>query len=108
MVRHDEAGDHGFPEAPVRFDQPFVSASHRVLGEHNSGDARVQERLDDDADAGSGEQPDALAIGDGRVGVGRPPNAADGAWDVSRRMDVENGQVLASEACIGSVFIHSG
>ena len=34
----------------------------------------VEQRLDDDADARAREEPDALAVGDRRVGVRRPPD----------------------------------
>ena len=89
MVGNDEAGDHRFAESPARFDQTLIGARHRVFGEHDTGNRRVQERLDDDADARPREQPDPLAIGDRRIGIGRPPDFAHGVRHIGRRMDVE-------------------
>ena len=108
VVRDDEAGDDGFTEAPARFDQALIGAGDRVLGEHDPGDGGVEQRLDDDADARPGEQADTLAVGDGRVRVRRPPDFADGAGDIGRRMDVEHGEVLAGEARRRAVFVDGG
>src|SRR5216684_490049 len=105
LIGDDEAGDHGLTEAPARFDQALIGAGDRVLGEHDTGDGGVEQRLDDDADAGPGEQADTLAVGDRRVGVRRPPHFADGAGDIDRRMDVEHGEVLPGEACRRAVFV---
>ncbi len=108
MVRNDEAGDHRFTKAPTRFDQPLVGLGDRVLGEHHPGDVGVEQRLHDDADARPGEQPDPLAVGDGRVRVRRPPDLADGAGDIGRRMDVEHREVLAGEARRRAVLVDCG
>ena len=108
VVGDDEAGDDRLAEAPARLDQAFVDASDRVLGEHDPGDGGVEQRLDDDADARPREQADTLAVGDGRVGVRRPPDFADGAGDIGRRMDVEHREVLAGEARRRAVFVDGG
>ena len=68
----------------------------------------VEQRLDDNADARPGEQADTLAVGDGRVRVRRPPDFADGAGNIGRRMDVEHGEVLAGEARRRAVFVDGG
>jgi hypothetical protein len=75
VVGNDKAGDNGLTEAPARFDQAFISASDRVFGEHDPSDIGIEERLDDSAHAGPGEQANTLAVGDGRVGVRRAGNA---------------------------------
>jgi hypothetical protein len=108
MVGDDEAGDHGLAEAPARFDQALIGAGNRVLGEHHSGDIGVDESLDDNANARPGEQADTLAIGDGRVRVRRPPDLADGGWNIGRRMDVEHGEMLSGEACRRAIFVDGG
>src|SRR5579871_1445160 len=108
VIRNHEAGNHGFAEAPARFDQAFVDSGHRMLGEHDSRYRRVEKGLDDDADAGTSEQPDFLPIGDGRVRIRRPPDFADGARNVGRRMDVQDRQVLAREARRRAVFVNGG
>ncbi len=55
----------------------IMRSSAPVIGfsrEHHPGHVGIEQRLDDDADARAGEQADPLAVGDGRVGVGRPPD----------------------------------
>src|SRR4029077_17613155 len=99
VVGDDEAGDHGLPEAPTRFDQALIEAGDRMLGKHDPGNGGVEERLDYDADARPGKQANTLAVGNGGVGVRRPPDFADGAWDIGRRMDVEHRKVLPGETC---------
>ena len=84
MVRHDDAGYHRLTKPPTRFDHALVGAGHRILGKHDPGGGGIQERLDDYTDAWPGEQADALAVGDGRVRVRRPPNFADGAGHIRR------------------------
>ena len=64
--------------------------------------------LDDHADTRTGEQADTLAIGDGRVGIRRPPDIADRTGHVSSCMNIENGEVLAGETCRRTVFVNCG
>src|SRR5213078_3874041 len=64
--------------------------------------------LDDDADARPPEQPDALAIGDRRVGVRRPPDLAHRVVDRIGRRHVEERHVLAGEARVGAVLVDRG
>ena len=108
VVRDDEASDHGLTEAPTRFDQALIGAGDRVLGKHDPGDGGVEERLDDYTDARPSEPADTLAVGDGRVRVRRPPDFTDGTGDIGRRMDVEQGEVLAGEARRRAVFVDGG
>jgi hypothetical protein len=104
LVGDDEAGDHRFAKAPARFDQALIRARYRMLSKHDPRNNRVEERLDDHANARPGEQANALAVGDGRVRVRRPPDLADGVRDVGRRMDIEHGKMLPGEACSCAVF----
>ena len=76
MVGHHEAGDHRLAQAPAGLDQPLVGAGDRMLGEHHAGHHRVEQRLHHHADARPREQAHLLAVGDGRIGVGRPPDLA--------------------------------
>src|SRR6185369_11855990 len=105
VVGDDEARDHRLAEPPARLDEALVGAGHRVLGEHHAGDRGVEERLDDDADAGTREEADLLAVRDGRVGVRGPPHAADRVGYVARRVDVEERDVLPREARRGAVLV---
>ncbi len=79
-----------------------------MLSEHDPGDSGVEERLDDNANAGPGEQANALAVGDGRVRVRRPPDFADGVRDIGHRMDVEHGEMLPGETCRRAIFVDGG
>jgi hypothetical protein len=105
MIGHHEAGDDRLAQAPTRFDQALVGAGDRMLGEHDAGGARVEQGLHHDADARPREQADLLAIGDGRIGIGRPPDLAHRVGHVGGRVDVEHRQMLAGEACRGAVFV---
>ena len=106
LIGDYEAGDHGLTEAPACFDQTLIGTGDRVFGEHDSGNIRVKQRLDDNANARPREQAHTLAIGDGRVRVCRPPDFADCCGYVTRRMDVEHREVLPGEACRCAVFVH--
>jgi hypothetical protein len=107
LIGDYEAGDHGLTKAPACFDQALIGTSDRVFREHDSGNIGVKQRLDDNANTRSSEQAHTLAIGDGRVGVCRPPYLADSGGYVMRRMDVENREVLPGEACRCTVFVDS-
>src|SRR4029077_6530955 len=98
-------GHHRFTKAPGRFDQAFIGAGNRILGKHDPGARGIEKRLDDDANARSSEASNTLAVRNGRVRVCRPPDLADGAWDICRRMDVEHGEVLTGEARRRAVFV---
>ena len=89
MVGDDETGDDGLAEAPACFDQALIGARDRVLGEHHAGDIGIKERLHDHADAWAAKEAHALAVGDGRIRVRRPPDLADGTGYVGRGMDIE-------------------
>ena len=84
-VGDHEAGDDRLAEPPARLDHPLVGPGDRVAGEHHAGGLRVEQRLDDDGDARPREEPDALAVGDRRVGVRRPPDLAERRGDLVRR-----------------------
>ena len=99
------AGDDDLAEPPARLDQPLVGLVDRVLREHHPGDVGIEQRLDDDADARTGEEADALAVGDRRVGVRRPPDLADRRAQVVDRRHVEQREVLAGEARVGAVLV---
>src|SRR5205823_12462391 len=75
---------------------------------HDPGGGGVEEPLDYDADARPGEQTHTLAVRDGRVGVRRPPDFADGAGDIGGRMDVEQGEVWAGKARRRAVVVNGG
>jgi len=75
-VRDDEPGDDRFAESPTRLDHPLVRAGDRVAGEHHTSAIRVEQPLHHDGDTRAREEPDALAVGDRRVRVRRPPDLA--------------------------------
>ena len=86
----------------------IISSSSPVIGllrEHHAGAVGVEQRLHHDADARPAEEPDALAVGDRRVGVRRPPDLAHRVVQLVRRCDVEQRQVLAGEARVRAVLV---
>ena len=93
-VGDHEAGDDRLAEPPARLDHPLVGAGDRVPREHHAGGVGIEQRLDDDADARTGEEPDALAVGDRRVGVRRPPDLAQ-----RRRVSSSPDGTLSSVRC---------
>ena len=99
------ARDDDLAEPPARFDQPLVGPVDRVLREHHPGGVGIEQRLDDDADARTGEETDTLAVGDRRVGVRRPPDLPDRRAQVVDRRHVEQREVLAGEARVGAVLV---
>src|SRR5262249_15233899 len=94
----DNTVDHRLTEPPTCFDHALIGASDRILGKHDPGNGGIKETLDDYPDAWPGEEAHPLAIRDRRVRVSRPPDFADGAWDIGRRMNIQQGEVLAGEA----------
>ena len=84
VVGDHESRDDRLAEAPARLDHALVGAVDRVAGEHHARALGIEQRLDDDADARSREEADALAVGDRRVGVGRPPDLAQRRVDRRR------------------------
>src|SRR5437899_3181885 len=106
MLRDDEAGDYGLTETPTCFDHALIGTGDRILRKQDPCGGRVEERLDDDANAWPGEQADSLAVRDGGVRVRRPPDVTDGAGHISHRIDVEQRQVLAGETRRGAVFVN--
>ena len=79
VVRNDKAGDHGLAKTQARFDDSLISPGDRVLGKHDPGDGGFEERLDDDADAGAGEQADAAEGSKTSVEPMEPTEAVDAA-----------------------------
>ena len=71
-------------------------------------DVGIEQRLDDDADARAGEEPDPLAVRDRRVGVRRPPDLPQRRRHVVHRRHVEQREVLAREARVGAVLVDRG
>ena len=101
-------GDHRLAQTPARFDHALVRAGDRVAREHHTGRLRLQQRLHDHADARPGEHTEPLAVGDGRVGVGRPPDLPDRRLHVVGRRHVQDGDVLSGEAGPGAVLADGG
>jgi hypothetical protein len=54
------------------------------------------------------KQADALAVGDGRVRVRRPPDVADGAGTSAAEWTLSTGEMLAGEARRRTVFVDGG
>ena len=107
-VGDHEAGDDRLAESPARLDHALVGAGDRVLREHHPGDVGIEQRLHDDADARAREQADALAVGDRRVRVRRPPDLAQRRRHVVGRRHVEQREVLAGEARVLAVLVDGG
>ncbi len=104
-VGNHTAGYDNFAESPTRLDDSLVSLVDRVLREQHPGDVGIEKRLDDDTDARACEEAHALAVGDRRVGVRRPPDLLDRITQVVDRRNVEQRQVLAGKARICSVLV---
>jgi hypothetical protein len=107
VVRDNDAVDDCLTETPTGFDHALIGARDRVLSKHYPGSGGVEKCLHDHADAWPGEKADTLAVRDGRIGICRPPDFANGAGDIGSRMDVEQREMLSGKARLGAVFINS-
>src|SRR5262249_40654861 len=108
VIWDDNAVDHRLTKTPAGFDHPLIGAGDGILGKHDSGYGGIKQALDDYPYAWPSEEAHTLAVRDRRVGVSGPPDFADGTWDISGRMNVQQGEVLAGEARRRAVFVNCG
>ena len=103
-VGSDDAGDDGFAQTERAFDDPFVRARQRILGEQDARALCRHQRLEDDGHAGLGGNTEPLAIGQRRRRSYRGVDALQSQKQRLGRAHVEHARMLAGKTRLGAVL----